>query len=111
MSRTLEKFKTIRDAEDYFKFFELDCDSRILNVNRLHILRKFSEVIQEVDATAETLTEAEILDRYRQGLEAAYALFLTSNSLEQKLFAVFQQDRGDVVLLDEIAVSDEQQAS
>jgi nitrogenase-stabilizing/protective protein len=102
MTQTLAEFRTIRDAEAYFEFFGLNYDPQILNVNRLHILRKFSEAMQAVDATPEPLEDQERLARYREGLAAAYTLFLTSNSLEQKLFKVFQQPHDDVVLVEDI---------
>ncbi|MEJ1932095.1 nitrogenase-stabilizing/protective protein NifW, partial [Nostoc sp. NIES-2111] len=49
MTKSLEEFKKLADAEEYFKFFELDYDAKIVNVNRLHILKKFSQLISEID--------------------------------------------------------------
>lgn len=102
MSRTLEEFNQLIDAEQFFEFFELPYDANIVNVNRLHILQKFSQLIKQINANGTELSEAEKLDRYRSALEQAYTLFVTSNSLEQKLFKVFNEKPQNLVLLTEI---------
>ena len=99
--RTLTQFNQLKDAEEYFEFFGLSYDSKAVNVNRLHILRKFSQLVQEVD---KSLTEEQTLNDYRQALQPAYDLFLTSNSVEQKLFKVFKDKPQNVVMLSDIAV-------
>jgi nitrogenase-stabilizing/protective protein len=76
----------------------------VLNVNRLHILRKFSQLVQEGKANGETKDEAQTLADYRQALQTAYNLFLSSSSVEQKLFKVFQDKPKNVVMLSDIAV-------
>ncbi|MEL7068669.1 MAG: nitrogenase-stabilizing/protective protein NifW [Cyanobacteria bacterium J06581_3] len=99
--RTLTQFNQLKDAEEYFEFFGLSYDSKTVNVNRLHILRKFSQLVQDVD---KSLTEEQTLNAYRQALQTAYDLFLTSNSVEQKLFKVFKDKPQNVVMLSDIAV-------
>ncbi|MEL6603358.1 MAG: nitrogenase-stabilizing/protective protein NifW [Cyanobacteria bacterium J06614_10] len=101
LTKNLTQFHRLKDAEEYFAFFDLDYDSRVLNVNRLHILRKFSQLVQAVD---KSLTEQEKLLAYRQALQMAYDLFLTSNSVEQKLFKVFTNQPDNIVLLSDITV-------
>lgn len=103
MTATLSEFKKLVDAEDYFKFFELAYDQQIVNVNRLHILKKFAQYIEEVDSKPE-LSEVEKLNQYRDALQKAYEVFLTSNAVEQKLFKVFNEKPKNVVLLGDIKV-------
>ncbi|MCD8487236.1 MAG: nitrogenase-stabilizing/protective protein NifW [Desertifilum sp.] len=100
MSVTLAEFNQLTDAEQYFAFFDLPYDATIVNVNRLHILQKFSQLIQEIDIAE--LSETQILEQYRFAFQQAYSLFLTSNSLEQKLFKVFQKKSNNLVLLEDI---------
>ncbi|MBD2313076.1 nitrogenase-stabilizing/protective protein NifW [Desertifilum sp. FACHB-1129] len=100
MSVTLAEFNQLTDAEQYFAFFDLPYDATIVNVNRLHILQKFSQLIQEIDIAE--LSETQILEQYRLAFQQAYSLFLTSNSLEQKLFKVFQKKSNNLVLLEDI---------
>lgn len=100
MGRTLAEFNQLTDAEQFFKFFDLPYDSKIVNVNRLHILQKFSRLIKQIDPTE--LDEAETLNQYQLALQQSYILFLSSNSLEQKLFKVFNEKPQNLVLLSEI---------
>jgi nitrogenase-stabilizing/protective protein len=102
MSETLAKFNQLTDAEQYFQFFNLPYDPTIVNVNRLHILQQFSNSIKTIQADLEEANEEEILSRYRAALQQAYGVFLTSNSLEQKLFKVFHDKPQNVVLLSDI---------
>ena len=100
-SLSLSQFNQLNDAEEYFQFFGLSYDPQVVNVNRLHILRKFSQFVQEVDTNQ---SEAELLAAYSQELRNAYDLFLTSNSVEQKLFKVFQDRPSNVVMVSDIEV-------
>ena len=101
LARTLAQFNQLKDAEDYFQFFGLAYDPKVVNVNRLHILRKFAELVRDEDKSQ---PEAQRLNTYRQALQTAYDLFLTSSSVEQKLFKVFQDRPKNVVMLSDIAV-------
>ncbi|MGF1568573.1 MAG: nitrogenase-stabilizing/protective protein NifW [Nodosilinea sp.] len=98
---SLDQFNQLKDAEEYFEFFGLSYDPQVVNVNRLHILRKFSQLTQAVDKTQ---GEAEVLAAYSRELRNAYDLFVTSNSVEQKLFKVFQDKPKNVVMLSDIEV-------
>jgi nitrogenase-stabilizing/protective protein len=99
--KTLTQFNQLKDAEEYFEFFGLTYDPKVVNVNRLHILRKFSQLTQDIDKSQ---SETQILDAYRQALQTAYDLFLSSNSVEQKLFKVFQDRPKNIVMLSDISV-------
>lgn len=99
MSRTLAEFNQLVNAEEYFEFFELPYDPPFVNVNRLHILQKFATLIRAIDPS---LSESEMLDRYRVALEQAYRTFTTSSPLDEKLFKVFNDKPQNVVLLSEI---------
>lgn len=101
LTRTLTQFNQLKDAEEYFQFFGLAYDPKVVNVNRLHILRKFSQLVQDEDKSQ---PEEQRLMAYRQALQNAYDLFLTSSSVEQKLFKVFQDKPKNVVMLSDIAV-------
>jgi nitrogenase-stabilizing/protective protein len=98
---SLAQFNQLKDAEEYFDFFGLSYDAQVVNVNRLHILRKFSQLVEGVDKTQ---SEADVLAAYSRELSNAYDLFVTSNSVEQKLFKVFQDKPMNVVMLSDIEV-------
>lgn len=98
----LAQFNQITDAEAYFEFFGLAYDPQIVNINRLHILRKFSQLIADADQSSAEQSEQQQLQTYRQALQAAYSVFTISSSVEQKLFKVFQDRPKNIVMLSEI---------
>ncbi|MDB9539200.1 nitrogenase-stabilizing/protective protein NifW [Anabaenopsis tanganyikae CS-531] len=102
MSGTMNEFKKLVDAEEFFNFFNLPYDQEIVNVNRLHILKKFSQYMAEVDDHAPDLSTEERLDQYSLALQKAYDVFLESTPHEQKLFKVFNEKPKNVVTLTEI---------
>ncbi len=102
MARTLAQLNQLVNAEEYFEFFEFPYDPQFVNVNRLHILQKFSTLIKAIAAETPDLSEAETLDRYRVALEQAYSTFITSSPLDEKLFKVFNDKPQNVVMLSEI---------
>ncbi|NJL49431.1 MAG: nitrogenase-stabilizing/protective protein NifW [Leptolyngbyaceae cyanobacterium SM2_5_2] len=104
MSTKTQAFNQITQAEDYFAFFNLPYDAQFLNVNRLHILQKFSRMVREKGAIAPDLDDEVTFNRYREFLQEAYSLFQTSSPQEQKLFKVFNDKPKNVVLLSEIAM-------
>lgn len=101
-AKTIEKFRTLTDAEDYLQFFDIEYNRDFVNINRLHILKKFSLLIKEVDAAFPDVNETEKLDKYGMALEEAYQVYLTSSPLETKLFKVFQSKPKNFVSLDEL---------
>ncbi len=100
--KTLTEFQNLTDAEDYLQFFDIEYDRDFVNINRLHILKKFSVLINEVDAAFPDVDETEKLEKYGMALEEAYQVFLTSSPLETKLFKVFQSKPKNFVSLDEL---------
>ncbi|ARV60575.1 nitrogenase stabilizing/protective protein [Nostocales cyanobacterium HT-58-2] len=102
MTWDYEKFKKLGDAEEYFEFFQLPYDQKVVNVNRLHILKKFSQFIQQIDENYTDLSISDRLIKYREALEQAYQVFLESTPQEQKLFKVFNEKPKNVITLTEI---------
>ncbi|NJL89988.1 MAG: nitrogenase-stabilizing/protective protein NifW [Coleofasciculaceae cyanobacterium SM2_1_6] len=102
MSKTLAQFQQLVNAEDYLEFFELPYDPQFVNVNRLHILQKFSTLIRAIETNEPDLTETVKLERYQEALVEAYDTFTSSSPLTEKLFKVFKDRPKNVVLLSEI---------
>ena len=100
--KTLSAFKNLTDAEDYLQFFDIAYNRNFVNVNRLHILKQFSLLINEVDLVFPDVSETEKLEKYQLALEEAYQVFLTSSPLETKLFKVFQSKPKNFVSLAEL---------
>jgi nitrogenase-stabilizing/protective protein len=106
MSGTLAEFNKLVNAEEYFEFFGLPYDPQFVNVNRLHILQKFSSFMKAIDLEAPDLTEPEKLERYQTALQQAYDTFVTSSPQDEKLFKVFNEKPQNVVMLSEIGTAD-----
>lgn len=102
MNKTLAEFNQLTNAEDYLEFFVLPYNPQFVNVNRLHILQKFSSLIRSIDSQSPELDEAEKLERYQTALQQAYDTFKTSSPQDEKLFKVFNDKPQNVVLLSQI---------
>lgn len=109
MVGTLSEFRKLTDAEQYFEFFDLAYDPQVVNINRLHILKKFSQSLEEIDNKLVEAAEEQKLSLYREALENSYATLQTSNAIEQKLFKVFHQKPHNVVMLSDIGSDDEEE--
>jgi len=46
-SLTLDEFYRLRDAEDYFDFFDIAYDKSLLSAKRFHILKEYSVMIKK----------------------------------------------------------------
>ncbi len=104
MNPKSQAFNQITQAEDYFAFFELSYDPQFLDVNRLHILQKFSQLIREKGVENPNMDDDATFNHYRDLLQTAYSLFQTSSPLEQKLFKVSKDKPKNVVMLSDIGV-------
>ncbi|MGJ0426082.1 nitrogenase stabilizing/protective protein NifW [Methylocystis sp.] len=82
----LEQLKKASCAEEFFELLGVDYDPKVVNVARLHILRRmgqylFSEDLCELDG-------ATVAQRCKDFLERAYQDFLTSTPIDERLFKV-----------------------
>jgi nitrogenase-stabilizing/protective protein len=105
MTLDLATFNKLADAEEYFEFFQLPFDAKIVNVNRLHILKQFAKNMHEIETNFPDLNELEKLDRYKEALIQAYQVFLSTSPLETKLFKVFNDQPKGVVRLGDIKIN------
>ena len=93
MKTLIERLQALSSAEDFFGFFGLDYDAGVMQVNRLHILKRFHQYVNQADVPP----AADDIDRYRDyrgALARAYQDFVESTPAEQKVFKVFQDAAG-----------------
>lgn len=102
MKKTLSQFNQIFVAEEYLDFFGVDYDPKVVNINRLHILKSFAHKISDINTNYPELNETEKLEKYRDALIESYQLFLTKTPLETKLFKVFHQKPNNIVMLTDV---------
>ncbi|MFZ4537030.1 nitrogenase-stabilizing/protective protein NifW [Propionivibrio sp.] len=91
MNDTLTLAEALEDlvsAEDFLDYFGIDYDTRVVQVNRLHILQRFHDYLAR---QAPNLPPEEDAQRgiYQLWLERAYQDFVTSDAQTEKVFAVF----------------------
>lgn len=84
-----EALEELVSAEDFLDFFEVPYEPSVVHVNRLHILQRFHDYMAK---QAPNLPPEDDAKRgiYRLWLQRAYQDFVESNSLTEKVFAVFQ---------------------
>ncbi len=84
-----EAMEELVSAEDFLDYFEVPYEPAVVHVNRLHILQRFHDYLAK---QAPNLPPEEDQQRgiYRLWLERAYQDFVESNSIKEKVFAVFQ---------------------
>ena len=85
----LEALDELSSAEDFLDYFSVPYTPSVVQVNRLHILQRFHDYLAK---QAPNLPPEEEQQRgiYRLWLERAYQDFVESNSIQEKVFAVFQ---------------------
>lgn len=110
MSKSLADFRKLVDAEDYLRFFDLEYDQEFVNINRLHILKQFAVLIEEVDRVFPDVSDEDRLEKYKSALSEAYQLFKSSSPLDTKLFKVFKDRPKNVVLLKDMDIEEEAKA-
>jgi len=71
---TLEQFETLTDTEEYFDFFDLEYDERLVYVKRFHILKKYGEMIEKAQEQ-ENMSDEKKLDFYKFALISVYKNF------------------------------------
>ena len=69
----------LSSAEDFFQHFDLPFDAAVVNVNRLHILKRFKQYLAHASAE----------DTARSLLQRAYGDFVHSSAQAQKVFKLF----------------------
>jgi nitrogenase-stabilizing/protective protein len=84
----VEKLKRLSSAEEFFAALNVPFDPTVLNVARLHILRRMGQYLREMP---QNCNEEESYEHARGTLLRAYLDFVHSTPMEQKVFRVHQQ--------------------
>jgi len=84
----LAQLNEASSAEDFFALLGVDYDPKHLSVVRLHILRRMGQYLVSEDFTGRP--DAIVTERCKAVLEQAYADFVTSSPLDQRVFKVLK---------------------
>jgi len=71
---SIKEFEAITDAEEYFDFFDLDYDERLVYVKRFHIMKKYGEMVEKA-AGNDFGSDQKLLDYYKFALITVYKNF------------------------------------
>jgi nitrogenase-stabilizing/protective protein len=105
MSALLQQMSTFSAAEEFLNFFQVEYDQAVINVNRLHILKRFNQYLRATPGTAE-MDDATLRGVCRELLTRAYGDFVRSTPAQEKVFKVFQDTDGKQhVTLDSLRTS------
>jgi nitrogenase-stabilizing/protective protein len=92
MTPLLARLPHLSTAEDFFRLLDLPYAEAVLDVSRLHILKRFQQYIAREDLHA--LSEDEQFGRLRAALARAYDDFVQSTPLAERLFKVLRAADG-----------------
>lgn len=100
MSETLAEPMTMDDfecdldelesAEDFLNYFGVPFDPAVVHVNRLHILQRFHDYLDEIDEEPDGVRARYAL--YADLLRGAYRDFVESDARTEKVFRVFRMN-------------------
>lgn len=104
MNTLIEHLKQLSAAEDFLNFFGLPYEQAVLDVSRLHILKRFYQYMRQ-EPGLDGDDEVEMYRRLRALLAKAYADFVTSTPAREKVFKVLQNAGSASVTLDALRAS------
>jgi nitrogenase-stabilizing/protective protein len=89
----IDELEDLESAEDFLQYFELDYEQSVVHVNRLHILQRFHDYLEQgKDSMPED--EAAVKAIYAKLLQRAYQDFVESDAQTEKVFKVFNSGIG-----------------
>lgn len=93
MSALIDDMKRLESAEDFLDYFAIPYDVAVVNISRLHILKRFYQYLAK-QGGIDGLPPASAFSTCRELLAKSYMDFLNSSGIEQKVFKVFQTAAG-----------------
>ena len=92
MSEIKNALGNLSSAEEFLNFLGVEYDQRVVNVNRLHILKRFNQYLARHNFIG--IGDAAIKMEYKVLLQRAYDDFVNSDAVTEKVFKVFQDATG-----------------
>jgi nitrogenase-stabilizing/protective protein len=84
----LDQLNRASSAEDFFALLDVAYDPKVVSVARLHILRRMGQYLVSEDFA--DLPDSVVAERCKSVLERAYADFVASSPLDQRVFKVLK---------------------
>lgn len=107
MSQLIDQLRALSAAEEFFDFLSVPYDRQVLNVCRLHIMKRMGQYLGREDLGG--LGDDQLRETCRELLCKAYDDFTRSTPLQEKVFKVFRDQaearQGSFVPLDALSVA------
>ena len=84
----LDALNRASSAEDFFMLLGVAYDPKVVNVARLHILRRMAQYLASEDFDG--MANEVVAERCKAVLERAYTDFIKSSPLDQRVFKVLK---------------------
>ena len=94
MGALTRDMQQLGSAEEFLDYFAVPYDRAVVNVSRLHILKRFNQYLAQ-QGGVEGLEPARAYGLCREMLARAYGDFLVSSGIQEKVFKVFQAAHGE----------------
>uniref|UniRef100_E6QHD0 Nitrogenase-stabilizing/protective protein nifW n=1 Tax=mine drainage metagenome TaxID=410659 RepID=E6QHD0_9ZZZZ len=101
MNTLSQQMGNLSSAEEFLDFFSIEYDQAVVNVNRLHILKRFNQYLRATPGT-EDMGDEPLRSICRDLLVRAYGDFVRSTPAREKVFKVFQDQDGKSIGLDSL---------
>lgn len=101
MSNVLRDLADLSSAEDFFAYFDVTFDPKVMAVSQLHILKRFHDNLSRVDGE-EALDDPSARDLYRRQLVDAYCEFASGAAPAAPAFPGLVQMGGGFVALSNV---------
>ena len=88
MTTLLDRMRGLSAAEDFFSMLQVPYDPTVLQVARLHILRRMGQYLSQ--ETLDAMTDDAAEEACRLTLARAYQDFVESTPLQQRVFKVLK---------------------
>lgn len=101
-----DEMEELSSAEDFLQFFEVEYDPAVVHVNRLHIMQRFHDYLDDSKSVMESYegNDEAMAAGYKTLLERAYRDFVDSDAQTEKVFKVFkmQEQAGGFVSVESL---------
>jgi len=75
---TVEEFYKLRDTEDFFNFFDIEFDQKLINIKRFHMMKEYGSLIKKgLESISE---EDKLLDFLKFSLLRVYGDYKNGHS-------------------------------
>ena len=100
MNTMIQQLTKFSAAEEFLDYFGISYEQSVVNVYRLHILKRFYQYLRQENLGA--LNEVTMFQKYRALLMRAYEDFVHSTAAKEKVFKVFQDADAKSFALDKL---------